>query len=1043
MTFETATAKPNRDAVLAKLRPFQRRAVSHIIKNLFAQGSRGRFLVADEVGLGKTLVARGVIAEVIEKHWEDVGRIDILYVCSNQALARENLRKLHIGGRLISGTRLTLLPIENQDSNGRYDDRLNFISLTPGTALRTEGYGLAEERKVLYVLLREYFGQGDRAWLKNLLQGGVGMENWRNHELKRLPKLDRELSEIFRERLEKDQYLNEELDWASETLIRHDTRLDEDGRRRRRLLVSDLRNLLAFTCLDDLQPDLIILDEFQRFKDLLTTSEDEQDSGDANELARSLFEYTTPEGHRVATLLLSATPYRMYTTDDEALTEDHYEDFLATLRFLIDDEDGFRKAQRSLDAYRQALFASVSGSPGGIGEARRELEGVLKRVMVRMERTQSSEERDAMVEEKLVSAPIERRDLAQFLATQELSEELGAGDIVEYWKSAPYLLNFMKNYELKRELEKRRRRKGIREAFQKHEQEFLSEEDIRDYRAIDPANARLRALAAHTLGGGQWGMLWLPPTVPYWPLEGAFRGQEGFSKSLVFSAWNVVPDAVSALLSYEAERKMVEGDKETDYLALYRSGQLLKADSMSTLALALPCFALADGISPLDFAVRGEEVVESAKSEVSRLLDMLKPFEKGGQADRRWEWAAPLLLDRDDESLRALLEGWTTTVSGEDDGEGVGQCIKEALRLLDGEIELGRMPSSLVDTITSLALGGPAIVMARALNHRGISPSERRRSSARIAGAFRTLFNRPAVARMLRAEGEDTYWKRTLSYAIEGNLQAVMDEYIHLLWEQASRDDSVPDDICDEIAEIVGEALTLRVSRIVPDIYSTGEHQIEELETENAEGLKEKLSIRTSFALRYGRGLSHDERGEIREENIRTAFKSPFQPFVLISTSVGQEGLDFHPYCHDIWHWNLPGNPVDLEQREGRVHRYKSLAVRKNIALDALAVLKESWDIETDPWDRLFSEAERRDGHRGELVPYWMAPGPHKVRRCVPLLPFSSEISALRRLKRSLALYRLVFGQPRQEELLELLASSGFCEKDVEKWTLSLQADSE
>src|SRR3546814_9477258 len=32
---------------------------------------------------------------------------------------------------------------------------------------------------------------------------------------------------------------------------------------------------------------------------------------------------------------------------------------------------------------------------------------------------------------------------------------------------------------------------------------------------------------------------------------------------------------------------------------------------------------------------------------------------------------------------------------------------------------------------------------------------------------------------------------------------------------------------------------------------------------------------------------------------------------------------DFHPYCYRVYHWNLPSNPVDLEQREGRVHRYK------------------------------------------------------------------------------------------------------------------------
>jgi hypothetical protein len=31
-------------------------------------------------------------------------------------------------------------------------------------------------------------------------------------------------------------------------------------------------------------------------------------------------------------------------------------------------------------------------------------------------------------------------------------------------------------------------------------------------------------------------------------------------------------------------------------------------------------------------------------------------------------------------------------------------------------------------------------------------------------------------------------------------------------------------------------------------------------------------------------------------------------------------------------HWNLPCNPIDLEQREGRINRFKCLAIRQNVA---------------------------------------------------------------------------------------------------------------
>ena len=68
------------------------------------------------------------------------------------------------------------------------------------------------------------------------------------------------------------------------------------------------------------KPDLVILDEFQRFKELL------QPETEAGRLANELMSYP---GVRV--LLLSATPYKMLTLYDEE--EDHYEDFVQTLRF--------------------------------------------------------------------------------------------------------------------------------------------------------------------------------------------------------------------------------------------------------------------------------------------------------------------------------------------------------------------------------------------------------------------------------------------------------------------------------------------------------------------------------------------------------------------------------------------------------------------------------------------------------------------------------------------------------------------------------------
>ncbi len=169
-----------------------------------------------------------------------------------------------------------------------------------------------------------------------------------------------------------------------------------------------------------------------------------------------------------------------------------------------------------------------------------------------------------------------------------------------------------------------------------------------------------------------------------------------------------------------------------------------------------------------------------------------------------------------------------------------------------------------------------------------------------------------------------------------------------------------------------------------------------------------------------------------RAHSVRSAFNSPFRPFILASTSVGQEGLDFHGYCHRVWHWNLPSNPVDMEQREGRVHRYKGHAIRKNIARKyGLRGLQAGWCDGKDPWQVLF-EAVRRDrgSNMTDLYPFWIFDDEDlidaaKIERCVVLPPFSSEVARFDYLKRSLAVYRLAFGQPRQEDLVAFLANRG------------------
>ena len=176
--------------------------------------------------------------------------------------------------------------------------------------------------------------------------------------------------------------------------------------------------------------------------------------------------------------------------------------------------------------------------------------------------------------------------------------------------------------------------------------------------------------------------------------------------------------------------------------------------------------------------------------------------------------------------------------------------------------------------------------------------------------------------------------------------------------------------------------------------------------------------IRTHFAVAFTKGVGTNKDTN-RKKVVRNAFNSPFRPFVLTSTSIGQEGLDFHNYCRRIVHWNLPTNPIDLEQREGRINRFECLAIRQNVAKRYGTIQYKS-----NVWEELFEEAAKREKTQAssDLIPYWGLQEREDmihIERIVPMYPFSRDKAAYERLIKILSLYRLTLGQARQEELLE------------------------
>lgn len=1017
---------------LATLKDFQRDTVEHVFNRLWlADDAVKKFLVADEVGLGKTMVAKGLIAKTVEHLWESDKRIDVVYICSNNQIARQNLSRLNVvgGAEHLHADRLTLLPKVIRNFRNQ---RINFVSFTPGTSFHDgTATGKAPERVLLYWMLDRALGGQVRAetskiW-KQFFRVNSGMKgfesdlSWFDADA-----LDDGLCAEFGVELAKPAdngitLLDEVANCAAEFRgLRGDPASVLHERRNR--LISRLRRVSASVSVAHLEPDLVILDEFQRFKDLL-------DAGGPG--ARMLQQMM--DGPDARTLMLSATPYKMYTLPDEPEGDDHYRDFTRTVRFLAGDERA-HVVERELRAMRETLLSGGDHAHARAARDRVELE--LRRVMSRTERLASTPDRDGMlVERPLPGAKLDAEDLRSWRTFDDVARQIDRHDVFEYWRSTPYPLNLMDrgSYQV---------RTKFQAAAERHDPGLLATlrsgrgmldwDDIRRYQQVDPGNAKLRGLTNDVIDRGAWKLAWLPPSLPYYETAGAYADPQlkDFTKRLIFSAWAVVPKAVAVMLSYDAERRAIQAagysDRQYDDrpiappLQFRMSGD--RPAGMPALALIYPGLVLARLGDPLEVARTTEASLPLSRTALfgavrDRVRKALTRLPEGapriGTPDQRWYWAAPFLMDRriaagENTPFLSRMRGW----DGHDEQDQESR-LGTHLRAADGvkELKLGPRPDDLADVLTAMAIGSPGVCALRALSRvtggsEALVNPDVRDAAYRIGQGLRSLFNKPEIIALLRSGEDESYWRAVIDHTVDGCLQSVLDEYVHVLVESEGLQDADPLKRAETLAQTITEALATRAAT----------NTVEQVEVTDSEIRLNEHRMSSHFAARYGRAQS-DDKAAMRESTIRTAYNSPFRPFVLASTSVGQEGLDFHTYSHAIVHWNLPGNPVDLEQREGRVHRYKGHAVRKNVAADhGHAALNG----DADPWEALFQAAQAGVGESSNIKPYWIYTRPDGavIERYVPALPLSREAQQYRRLLRTVGAYRLVIGQPRQDDLV-------------------------
>lgn len=953
--------------------------------NEIKTGGQRRVLLADEVGLGKTHVAKAVIDRVREMRKSVNDKMfRVVYVCSNMSIANQNIEKLGVKNMAdVTESRLSMqhLTIREREAklvaheNGEMGEII--IPLTPSTSfsLRGSSKGNANERALIVTILGRFDELSKyQRQLSKLFQDRSGDNGW-EYWLKRYSKRVNDLGRTYIDDVKNYLYKNHTFLEIEQELIATFDNGDAANLDSTRI-INLLRRIFADLSLSMLEPDLIIMDEFQRFSSLLDYNDDSEQSA----IVRKFFEQEG--GQQPLILLLSATPYKPFTTLEE-LTEynadEHYEDFNRLMDFLFTGENEFHELWSD---YSHKLSHLGTEKFDVILASKQSAEDKMYEGMCRTERLNEG----LISTEAVTEVPIDTDDILSYCEMQKIisackvaSERNSKHHFswsnvpIEYVKSSPYLLSFMDTYELKQKIDAiyRGRFKGLPEPS---DQVLLRENDIAQFHKIPMRNARMQYLRDMVLpkGHGTELLLWIPASRPYYTTnaENPFVKNHDFSKILVFSGWEMVPRMIATLMTYEVEREVI--------FSKYKKASYDKktgADRMKNIAqqiISFPSEYLASLYNPLNHL--GEKIHVIRANIRRQIKEKLKGITK---SERR----------------------------------NYGKILRVIKWLDDSESELPEeIPGNTVDLLTDMAIASPGVCLYRILKDKKLSEE--------TAGEFAKLFNRKISGYIIdimqnKSHDDEFYLDGVMDYCVMGNLQSVLDEYHHL---------------CSSNEDFVARMKDAMI-REVP------------LQVDTYESFYEKSSnkkgIRTFYAVPFVNSKNTvDVKSESRSNNIRTAFQSPFYPFIVASTSVGQEGLDFHWYCRKIVHWNLPSNPQDLEQREGRINRYKCLAIRRNIA-------KIFPNIYV--WDELFKianeEVRRQFGSRySDIVPNWCLPTEwirdHKkdiewIERIVPQYPMSSDVDKYKRLIDVLSLYRLTMGQPRQEELLEMLESQHLTESEI------------
>ncbi len=191
------------------------------------------------------------------------------------------------------------------------------------------------------------------------------------------------------------------------------------------------------------------------------------------------------------------------------------------------------------------------------------------------------------------------------------------------------------------------------------------------------------------------------------------------------------------------------------------------------------------------------------------------------------------------------------------------------------QLTLGIMPKDLEEVLVNMAIASPTACALRML---GVHTSGAVNLALQLAKTIIDRFNTQEAIAMVDLSygkaGEGVHWKNILRYCMDGNLQAVLDEYSHMLLEGYNLNQSDPVERNDILTKDMIQTLKTHTASYNVDTYPAFRDQVKRVG--KAGGKDQRIRMRSSYAVGF-----YDTKSE---DNILLNFNLPLRPFVLATT---------------------------------------------------------------------------------------------------------------------------------------------------------------